>query len=194
MRLTAVDIHAREFSKGAWGYSVKEVEDFRQEVADNFEEVQLELAATRQALEQAARELEHYRALEKSMNDSLILAQRSADEVRANSHKEAELILRSADSEAREIIARARADRAAVEREIRELEAARDRFADEVAGMVASLEERIEAIRSRRPRFAGPPMENASVSQGPNGTSGASSSSSIPGWLKLGPTRAISGS
>ena len=193
MRLTTVDIHSREFNKGAWGYSIKDVEDFRQEVADNFEEIQLELAAVRAELERATRELEHYRTLEKSMNETLVFAQRSADEVRANAHKEAELVLRGADSEAREIVAQARVERGDIERQIRELETARDRFADDMASMVAALSERIEAVRRRAPAAADNAPATDSAVRRANGES-ATSTAIIPGWLGLGSTHIISGS
>lgn len=151
MRLTAVDIHTREFTRCVRGYSPREVDEFRQEVADNFEEMQVELAAARDQIERQRKELDHYRALEKSMNESLIFAQRSADEVRANAHKEAELIIRNAENEAREIVARARSERAAVERQLAELESSRDRFLDDFGSLVQAVLERMESFRSRAP-------------------------------------------
>jgi cell division initiation protein len=189
VRLTAVDIHSKDFGKGAWGYNPKEVDDFRQEIADNFEEMQLELAAVREELERANKELEHYRSLEKSMNESLIFAQRSADEVRANSHKEAELILRNAENEAREVVARARSERAAIERQIGELEAARDRFAEEFSSMIAALADRLESFQGRAASRQAAPYttDEPDEPQAAEPPSSDQPRATIPDWLGRSP-------
>ena len=149
MRLTSVDIHSREFARCFRGYSGREVEAFRQEVADNFEELQVEVAAARDEVARVRDELEHYRALERSMNESLMLAQRSADEVKANAHKEAELIVRNAEQQARDVLQQARAERTVLERGIAELRQARAQCLDEFGALIAAVTQRLEGFRSR---------------------------------------------
>jgi len=149
LRLTSVDIHSREFVRCFRGYSGREVEAFRQEVADNFEELQIEAASARDEVARMRDDLERYRALERSMNESLMLAQRSADEVKANAHKEAELIVGNAEQQAREVLQQARAERAVLERGIAELRQARAQCIDEFGALIAAVSQRLEGFRTK---------------------------------------------
>ncbi|MFN7162703.1 MAG: DivIVA domain-containing protein, partial [Fimbriimonadales bacterium] len=62
---------------------------------------------------------ERYKAMEDALKESLVLAQRSADETRSNAHKEAELIVREAQLKAEQIVreAETRAQRLLAETE-----------------------------------------------------------------------------
>ncbi|MCS7066037.1 MAG: DivIVA domain-containing protein [Fimbriimonadales bacterium] len=102
-RLTVLEIETKKFRRRLRGYDPTAVDAFLQEVAVHYEEALTENHQLREELIGLREELQRYRALENTLRESLVLAQKSADETRANAHREAELILREAHLQAEQI-------------------------------------------------------------------------------------------
>jgi len=122
-RLTVLEIETKRFRKRLRGYDPAAVDAFLQEVAAHYEEVLTENHRLREEVIGLRQEAERYRAIEDALKESLVLAQRSADETRSNAHKEAELILREAQLKAEQIVreAEVRAQRVLAETEALEV-------------------------------------------------------------------------
>lgn len=103
-RITVLEIETKRFRKRLRGYDPTAVEAFLQEVAAHYEEVITENHRLREELIGLRQEAERYKAMEDALKESLVLAQRSADETRSNAHKEAELILREARLKAEQMV------------------------------------------------------------------------------------------
>jgi cell division initiation protein len=92
MKITPLDIEHREFKKALQGYAREDVDQFLDEIIASME---ADIEA-RSALEAKVADLEqrvsHFRAMEESLQSTLVLAQRTADELKAAAHKEVELI------------------------------------------------------------------------------------------------------
>lgn len=88
--LTPMDIHDHQFKKSFRGYSENEVDDFLDKVVVDFERLLDDNERLKTQLYTTETELEKYRGLEKTMNDTLIVAQRTADEVISAAKKNAE--------------------------------------------------------------------------------------------------------
>ncbi|GDX39968.1 hypothetical protein LBMAG21_02600 [Armatimonadota bacterium] len=95
---TTVDIVHHHFRHKLNGYAPQEVDDYLREVGSAMETVMSECAGLRDRLNSAERELNHYRSLEKAMHEALILAQKSADEIRASARTTADSQLQDAHS------------------------------------------------------------------------------------------------
>ena len=97
MKITPLDIEHREFKKALQGYAREDVDQFLDEIIASME---ADIEA-RSALEAKVADLEqrvsHFRAMEESLQSTLVLAQRTADEVKAAAHKEVELIKQRAN-------------------------------------------------------------------------------------------------
>ncbi len=106
--LTPLEIHNKEFRKTFRGYSEVEVDEFLDQVVRDFEEILKENASLKQALASANEELDHYKKVESALEKALVVAERTAEEVRQNAHKEAALIVEGATKEAEEIRTKAR--------------------------------------------------------------------------------------
>lgn len=154
MRLSAVDIQTRDFHRRAVGYAIHEVDAFREEVVDNFEELQSELATLREEARRLRDAVRRYEGLETNLKDTLMLAQRTSEEILTNARKEAELIVRNAEAEAREIPQRAREERASIEREVAALSELRNQFEAEFASLLSGFWQRLEGHMRRDP-YAG---------------------------------------
>lgn len=88
--LTPMDIHDHQFKKSFRGYSENEVDDFLDKIVEDFEKLINDNERLKTQLYTAETELEKYRGLEKTMNDTLMVAQRTADEVISAARKNAE--------------------------------------------------------------------------------------------------------
>jgi cell division initiation protein len=91
-KITPVDIQHKTFKKSLQGYDRAEVDSYLNEIIESIEEE----AHARLALEAEIADLRermgHFKAMEDSLQHTLLLAQRTADETKASAHKEADLI------------------------------------------------------------------------------------------------------
>ncbi|MDI6893148.1 MAG: DivIVA domain-containing protein [Bacillota bacterium] len=102
--LTPLDIHNKEFHRSFRGYSEAEVDEFLDQVVRDFEALLKEKSGLDERVEDLENRLSNYQALEETLKQTLILAEATADEVRANARREAEIIIREAQTKAKEIL------------------------------------------------------------------------------------------
>jgi DivIVA domain-containing protein len=98
--LTPLDVRRYEFRRAMRGYEQAQVDEFRQQVADELER----LTRINQDLEAKSKgfneQLRAFRERDKALNDALISAQQLRAEIREQAEREAQLILREARAEA----------------------------------------------------------------------------------------------
>jgi cell division initiation protein len=96
MRITPLDIRKQPFRKTVMGFDKDEVNSFLEMVAGEFEQIirQNDDLATKVKILEAR--IDEYVKIEKTLNETLLTAQRATDEARLNAQKEAELILKDA--------------------------------------------------------------------------------------------------
>ncbi len=91
-KITIVDVQHKAFKKKLNGYDPTDVDQFLDELIETLEdEAQLRAALEAEAADLRER-ISHFKAMEESLQNTLLLAQRTADEVKASAHKEADLI------------------------------------------------------------------------------------------------------
>ena len=88
MKLTPLDIRHKEFKRGMRGYVDGEVDEFLDEVADEFERLFKENIELSERCEGLQEKIDQYRNLEETLQNTLVAAQRSAEELKANAQKE----------------------------------------------------------------------------------------------------------
>lgn len=108
MEVKPIDILNKKFERKVRGYNPTEVDEFLREVATAFEKALSDKSALSEQLEDIETELRRYKDIENVLNNSLILAQKTSDEVKANAQKEAELIVREAKDKLENEISQAR--------------------------------------------------------------------------------------
>ena len=104
MKLTPLDIRHKEFKRAMRGYADVEVDEFLDEVADEFERIFKENIDLRERLEVLEDQVAGYKRIEETLQKTLISAQASADELKQNSTREAQLILHEAELQARQLV------------------------------------------------------------------------------------------
>jgi cell division initiation protein len=145
MKLTPLDIRHQEFKRGMRGYADVEVDEFLDQVADEFERVfkdNIDLGERVEALES---QVTGYKRIEETLQKTLVSAQASADELRQNSAKEAQLILHEAELKGRQLVNEAYSERQSIEQSLAKLRSAeqdfRFKFRQLLEGYLKHLEE-----------------------------------------------------
>lgn len=144
MSLTTIDIQNKEFNKAFRGYNQEEVDEFLEQVAKDYEATIKDKLMLEGEIKQLEEKLGQYQKLENTLNNSIIVAQETAEEVKRNAHKEAELIRREAEKDAQRILdeARYKASRILAEHEelYKQAQIFKLRFRSFVEAQLASLE------------------------------------------------------
>jgi cell division initiation protein len=107
MKLTPLDIRHKEFKRGMRGYTEADVDEFLDNVADEFERVFKENIELSERLDALQEQINHYRNIEETLQKTLVSAQQTAEGVKASAEKESQLILRDADMRARDLVSEA---------------------------------------------------------------------------------------
>ena len=99
--LTPLDIENKRFTKTIKGYNVEEVDDFLDQLTEDYEKLYKENAELKEQIEEDKKDLEHYRNVEHTLQNTLVMAQTTAEDIKTNAQNHAEQIIRDAQSEAR---------------------------------------------------------------------------------------------
>jgi len=121
MKLTPLDIRHKEFKRGMRGYADVEVDEFLDEVADEYERLFKENIDLNERVEALEEKIAAYKRIEETLQKTLVSAQQSAEELKANASKESQLILRDAELKARQMVSDLYSDRQSLEKQIQGL-------------------------------------------------------------------------
>ena len=95
--ITPLDIEHKKFSKQMMnGYSVDEVDDFLDDLTVEYEKMFKENAEIKAQLERLNEDVARYKAIEGTLQSTLIMAQSTADEVKEVATRQAEQIIAEA--------------------------------------------------------------------------------------------------
>jgi cell division initiation protein len=151
MSLTPVEIRHVKLRRRPFGYERRATDDLLANVVTSFEEVWRERADLRDELEELGNELTRQKEIEGALRNTLLSAERMADEVRTQARREADVIISEARARARDIVSGVESERERINNEIRRLRALElDVKADYRAFLMAALE-RLEGDTEERP-------------------------------------------
>jgi cell division initiation protein len=128
MKLTPLDIRHKEFKRGMRGYVDEEVDEFLDQIADEFERLFKENIDLGERIESLEEQVTRYRRIEDTLQKTLLSAQQSADELKQNATKESQLILRDAELKARQIVNESYADKQRIEGSLSKLRGVEEEF------------------------------------------------------------------
>lgn len=104
MAITPNEISNKEFKKAFRGYDSDEVDEFLDQIVEDYEKLYKENVNQREKLSALNEKLEQYSNLETTLQNTLILAQNAADQAKESSKKESELIINNAKESANQMI------------------------------------------------------------------------------------------
>ena len=143
--LTPLDVRKQEFRRSLRGYEPLGVEDFRGRVADELERILREKTVLEERLAALGEQLQVFRERERAMNEALVAAQQLREDSRSAALREAQVIVREAEADARRILDEARVAREEVERQSADVQR---QFQAYVVGFRALLERQLAELRA----------------------------------------------
>jgi cell division initiation protein len=149
MKLTPLDIRHKEFKRGLRGYVDGDVDEFLDEVADEFERLFKENIELGEQVDSLQERVDQYRNLEETLQKTLVSAQKSAEELKVNAEKEAQLILREAEMKARQMVNDSYADKQAVEKAIVMIKGTEDEFRFKFRALLQGYMKQVDELEER---------------------------------------------
>ena len=105
--ITPLDIENKKFSKRAInGYNTEEVDDFLDELTVAYEKIYKEASDSKQTIDNLNTELTRYKSMETTLQNTLVMAQTTAEDVKNVAKQQAEVIITEAQTSAREEVAK----------------------------------------------------------------------------------------
>ena len=103
--ITPLDIENKKFNKQMMnGYNVEEVDAFLDEVLEDYEKNYKEVAAMTSKVDELNNNLSHYKNIETTLQNTLVMAQTTAEEVKNVAKQQADQIMEEAKKQADEIV------------------------------------------------------------------------------------------
>lgn len=102
--LTPLELETKEFKKSLRGYSESEVNSFLENIRADYENLYRENIELKDKLKAITDQLSRYKTIEETLKETLIVAQKTAEDVNLNAHKKSDIILDEAHSQAKKII------------------------------------------------------------------------------------------
>ena len=96
---TPLDIENKKFSKQMMnGYSVEEVDDFLDELTVDYEKMYKQSNENEAKIESLMKDLEKYKNIESTLQNTLVMAQTTADEIKKVAQQQADQIVKDAQA------------------------------------------------------------------------------------------------
>ena len=95
--ITPLDIENKKFAKQMMnGYSVEEVDDFLDDLTEDYTKNYKEVSELRNKVKELNNSLEHYKSIESTLQNTLVMAQTTAEDIKNVAQKQADQIVSEA--------------------------------------------------------------------------------------------------
>ena len=136
MKITPIDIGGHQFAKKMRGFDPEEVRSFLNLVSGEFEKFVIENNALKEELAQIKSGLADYKERERILKDTLVTAQKLAEDMKEEARKEGQLILKEAEIKGGQLLDQAARKAGQIEGMIQNLRVERDSFEQRVRSAV----------------------------------------------------------
>lgn len=145
--LTPLDIENKKFSKQMMsGYSVDEVDEFLDEITADYEKLYKESTEAKNKIEDMQEDMAKYKNIENTLNNTLIMAQTAADDVKNLAKQQAEAILNEAQANAKQAVAELEQDIVMKQKELEELQKQFDVYKAKMESLLISQLELLKDV------------------------------------------------
>lgn len=149
MKVTPLDLRQQKFRSVMRGYDRAEVEAFLAETAEDYEQALREADRLRDDLARVQSSLDEHREGERNLRNTLLTAQKLADEIRHNAESEAQRIVREAEGRADLLLHKAQLRLEEVQREIDGLRLKRRDVENSLESSIATLRNALDFVREQ---------------------------------------------
>jgi cell division initiation protein len=148
MKLTPLDVRQKRFEVALRGFSRREVEGFLELVAGVLEEVVRENISLKEELKRLQARVDHHAERERTLQETMVTAQRIAEDLKGQAKKEAEIVIADAEHQAEKIVDGANQKLVQIISDINELKRQRVQFEAQVRSVVDAHAKLLEAFRA----------------------------------------------
>ena len=145
--LTPLDIENKRFTKTLKGYNVDEVDDFLDQLTIEYEKLYKENSEFKSKYDQLNKELEHYKTVEHTLQNTLLMAQTTAEDIKSMAQKQADQIIDEAKIEAEKMFNEVNKDEIEIKRKTEDL---KKQFEVYKAKMEALLIAQLELLQGKK--------------------------------------------
>ncbi len=149
MKVTPLELRQRQFTTVMRGYDRAEVNTFLAQAADDVESLMLENDRLRQEGGKAEAALNEHRGQEKQLSNTLLTAQKIADDIREKAQHDAARFISEAEGRIAMMVDKHQSRVGEVQREIDALRAKRREVEVSLEGLIVTLNKTIESVRER---------------------------------------------
>lgn len=146
--ITPMDIHNKTFSRGLRGYSQEEVDAFLEELSGDYERIYREHREMEEEMDTIRTKLRNYEKMEATMSSTLVMAQETAENVKKNAQKEADLAVREARNSAHKILGEAEQAKVKLKSELLKAEADMSVYIEKVLANLKSATLLVESAKN----------------------------------------------
>jgi len=145
MRITPLDVKQQQFTIRMFrGFDVQEVDAFLDDIADDYEAALKENVVLKEQVAALEERTRSFSGLEKTLQDSIVTAQRMSEDIKANARKEAQLLVEEAQRRAEKLLEETRTEEARIKSAVTTLSRMRRQLAEGVRSTIESYQRLLE--------------------------------------------------
>ena len=145
--LTPLEIENKKFSKQMMnGYSVNEVDEFLDELTADYEKLYKETTDSKNKIADMQEEMAKYKNIESTLNNTLIMAQTAAEDVKNLAKQQADNILCTGSTEGKQAVTELEQEIALKQKELEDLQKQFDVYKAKMESLLISQLELLKEV------------------------------------------------
>lgn len=156
--ITAQDVREKTFEKSKFGgYDMPEVDDFLEEIAEELSNTQKETAVLKSKMKVLVDKIEEYRNNESALNQSIISAQKLAQQIENDAREKADKMIADAEKKVQDTLGDITEKTEIEEKRLAAAQAASAKFLDGIRAMCNAQLKNIDNLSNGTPASTGAP-------------------------------------
>lgn len=136
MRISPLEIQQKQFKMKFRGFDVEEVFGFLEIVREEMEDLLRENSNLKENIQRAESQIREYRDMETTLRETLMTAQQMVEDYKTNARREAELLVKEAETKADSLIKEAHEKVIKIHEDITDMKGIRRHFREELKRLV----------------------------------------------------------
>ncbi|MCI9625945.1 MAG: DivIVA domain-containing protein [Clostridia bacterium] len=150
--LSPLDIEMKEFKKNLGGYNKEDVDEFMRILLQDYKELYMENVSMKDKLGTLTTAVSRYKSMEDVMQNTLIVAQSTSDEVKKTANAKAQTIIEEAETKARELLMDSKHQLSQINMELEQMKMVMAGYKNQMRSILQSGLEMIEKIPEANPK------------------------------------------
>lgn len=144
--LTPIDIQKQDFDVSFRGYNADEVDDFLDMVGTDYEKLYKENLELKDRIVSLQASVEQYKNMEKTLKDSIILAQNAAEDIKKSASERADSVMNDAHNKASDIMRQTNDDILSRKKELADIQLEIDAYKSQIRSVCARVVDLLEKM------------------------------------------------